>query len=44
MIEALSVISSDASDEKVNPRMQVETFRTMLTSVGRENGENLADH
>ena len=43
MIEALNVLSSDSSEDKVNTKMQVEAFRTALMQ-GRENGENLADH
>jgi hypothetical protein len=30
MIEALNVLSSDSSEDKVNTKMQVEAFRTAL--------------
>ena len=46
MIDALNIVGADTQAENgtANPKMQVNTFRSAMTTSGKENGENLLDH
>ena len=46
MIEALTIVGNDSANDSgtSNPKMAVENFRSVMTSNGKENGENLLDH
>jgi len=46
MIDALTIVGADNSGENGVPsvKMQVDTFRSAMTTSGKENGENLLDH
>lgn len=46
MIDALNIVGADSSAEgsQANPKMAVDTFRSAMTTSGKENGENLLDH
>ena len=46
MIEALQIVGTDSSQDtgEKNPRMTVEIFQSVMTTNGKETGENLLDH
>lgn len=46
MIEALTIVGNDSANDSQtsNPKMAVDNFRSVMTSNGKENGENLLDH
>ena len=46
MIEALTIVGADNSADPGAPtlKMPVDSFRSMMTSSGKDTGENLLDH
>ena len=46
MIDALTIVGADSSadNEQIPKKMQVDTFRSAMTTNGKENGENLPEH
>ena len=45
MIEALSVVGNEVgTEDKPVVKMSVESFRSTMTTLGKENGENLLEH
>ena len=47
MIEALSIVGNDSANDSSqlsNPKIGVENFVSVMTTNGKENGENLLDH
>jgi len=47
MIDFLKIVGADSSAEngnESNPKMSYENFKSVMTTNGKDNGENLLDH